>query len=283
MKHAGSQDELLARLDPKAAGVPLRQGVADLAKRQSGLSWIGAFACALLMVAVVADAPVRTFARSLDPSVAAVLRRVTQFGNSAWSLAICLLLFVVVARVARRPHPFPPKALQTLRSALLLVIGSVAVSGMIASLAKNMIGRARPSHGDAQVFEFALMSFRAAWAAFPSGHATTATACAVALAMVFPRQALAWLALGLTTAFSRAFLGVHWLSDCLAGIALGAAVSLALARWMKNRGHAIEVEPGLVRRVLAACATDCLRGVISLGRKAVRAVAEGVGRGVPRL
>lgn len=221
-----------------------------MVRRQSNLSWLGTFACAILFVAVVADAPVRDLARSLDPSVVAVLRLVTQFGNSAWPLGISLLLLGAVTVVARQSNPFPPDALQNLRSALILVIGSVAISGTIASLTKNMIGRARPSTGDPYVFEFAFMSFRAGWAAFPSGHATTATACAIALAIAFPRQAFAWLSIGLIAALSRAFIGVHWLTDCLAGMALGALVSLALRQRMDRRGHAFRTELTLPAKVL---------------------------------
>lgn len=250
MKHAGSRDDLLARLNPKGTGRSPRKRLAAVVRRQSSLSWLGTFACALLLVAVVADAPLRDMARSLDPSVVAVLRGLTQFGNSAWPLGISLLLLGAVTVVARQGNPFPPQSLQNLRSAVLLVIGSVAISGMIASLTKNMIGRARPSTGDADVFEFAILSFRAGWAAFPSGHATTATACAVALAIAFPRQAFAWFSIGLIAALSRAFIGVHWLTDCLAGMALGALVTLALRKRMARHGHVFRTEPALAAKVL---------------------------------
>lgn len=250
MKHAGSRDDLLARLSPETTGLSSRKTLAAVVRRQSSLSWLGTFACAILLVAVVADAPVRDLARSLDPSVVAVLRGVTEFGNSAWPLGISLLLLGTVTVVARLSSPFPPQSLRNLRSALLLVIGSVAISGTIASLTKNMIGRARPSTGDPDVFEFAVLSFRAGWAAFPSGHATTATACAVALAIAFPRQAFAWFSIGLIAALSRAFIGVHWLTDCLAGMALGALVTLALFSRMARRGHAFQTEPALAAKVL---------------------------------
>jgi len=179
-------------------------------------------------------------------------------GDPPRPLGISLLLLGAVTVVMRQSNPFPPDALQNLRSALILVIGSVAISGTIASLTKNMIGRARPSTGDPQVFEFVFMSFRAGWAAFPSGHATTATACAVALAIAFPRQAFAWLSIGLIAALSRAFIGVHWLTDCLAGIALGVLVSLALRQWMEKHGHAFRTEPILPAKVLAKGGIICL-------------------------
>jgi undecaprenyl-diphosphatase len=283
MKHAGSRDTLIARLDLETAGTSPRRRLAAAVRRQSGASWVAGLASALLLVAVVADAPVRTLARSLDPSVPAVLRLVTEVGNSAWPLGIALLLLVAVTLVARRPNPFAPEAVQNLRSVLLLVIGAVAISGTIASLTKNMIGRVRPSTGaDPHVFDFALLSFRAGWAAFPSGHATTATACAVALAIAFPRHALAWLSIGLVAALSRAFLGVHWLTDCLAGVALGAMVSVWLATWLERRGHAFRIEPALPIRVLATGAVIGLSRTYRLAKGCVAYASAQVRRAFSR-
>jgi membrane-associated phospholipid phosphatase len=210
MKHAGSRDELLARTGPAEPLKASFNSWSSAGKRQSRASLVIAFACGLLLVAIVADAPVRDLARSLDPSLVDVLRSITEFGNSAWPLGIGLTLLAAVASLARRGTELPPEPLRNFRSVLVLVVGSVALSGILANLAKNVIGRMRPSSApDAEVLEFAMLTFRAGWAAFPSGHATTATACAVALAICFPRQSLAWLSIGLVAALSRAFLGVH--------------------------------------------------------------------------
>ena len=267
MKHAGSRETLLVGIASDTVRPSLRRQIMAAVRRQSRASWGASLACGLLLVAVVADGPVHRLARSLDPSVAATLRVVTELGNSAWPLGIAALMLVCVGIVARRDSPYPREVIANLRSVLVLVIGSVAVSGTIASLAKHVIGRARPSRGDApQVFEFAVMSFRASWAAFPSGHATTATACACALAIAFPRQAFAWLSLALVAALSRAFLGVHWLTDSLAGMVLGAVVCLALRNWMAGRGHRFDIEMSLPFRVLGSVASE----VLTLGQSAAR-------------
>lgn len=270
MKHAGSQEALRARIDPESAATSPRRRLLAAVRRQSSLSWLASFLCALFLVAVMADAPMRDLARSLDTSVVSILRVVTQFGNSAWPLGLSLLLFAALTIVSRTPNPFSPASLQNLRSALILVIGSVALSGAIASLTKNMIGRARPSTGaTAHVFDFAIMSFRAGWAAFPSGHATTAAACAIALSIILPRLACAWLSIGLIAALSRSLLGVHWLTDCLAGIALGVLVSLAFRRWMERRQHEFGIEPSLVLKVLALATIVSLSSAYRVAKDAV--------------
>jgi undecaprenyl-diphosphatase len=58
---------------------------------------------------------------------------------------------------------------------------------------------------------------------YPSAHATTSAAAAVALSRVLPRGPLFAVASGL--ALSRLYLGVHYPSDTLAGAALGVAVA----------------------------------------------------------
>jgi undecaprenyl-diphosphatase len=70
---------------------------------------------------------------------------------------------------------------------------------------------------------------------FPSGHAATSFAGAVILAFLVGRVVPALLILAAAIAFSRVYVGVHYPSDVLAGAALGAAVSLALAGALRLR------------------------------------------------
>lgn len=117
------------------------------------------------------------------------------------------------------------------------VFASVAGSGLTASLIKNLFGRARPEQlvGDA-VFQIHDAVFSSKWAAFPSGHATTAGASAAVLALLFPRWRGPILAAGAAIALSRIALGAHFPSDVAAGFALGAAFTLMLAQGLARRG-----------------------------------------------
>jgi undecaprenyl-diphosphatase len=78
---------------------------------------------------------------------------------------------------------------------------------------------------------------------FPSGHATTAFAAAVATAMLIPSLRWPALILAALVSFSRVYLGVHYPIDIIAGAVLGAAVgyavtSLARRLWLRPRPSA---------------------------------------------
>jgi undecaprenyl-diphosphatase len=59
---------------------------------------------------------------------------------------------------------------------------------------------------------------------FPSGHSITAFACAVPMSLFYPEAAPALFFAALSIAASRVLLGMHFLSDVVAGCILGAGL-----------------------------------------------------------
>lgn len=62
---------------------------------------------------------------------------------------------------------------------------------------------------------------------FPSGHTITAFAVAVSLSRFYPRLAAGLLFCAISIAASRILLGMHFLSDVLAGALIGAGIAIA--------------------------------------------------------
>jgi undecaprenyl-diphosphatase len=61
----------------------------------------------------------------------------------------------------------------------------------------------------------------------PSGHAATSFAGAVILTYLLPRGAPLFFLLASAIAFSRVYVGVHYVADVIVGALLGTAVGLA--------------------------------------------------------
>jgi undecaprenyl-diphosphatase len=63
---------------------------------------------------------------------------------------------------------------------------------------------------------------------FPSGHALNAFAMGSVIALAFPLLAVPVLIVAVSVAASRVVLGLHWLSDVLAGAFVGAVIGTAV-------------------------------------------------------
>ena len=95
-------------------------------------------------------------------------------------------------------------------------------SGLLGLLLKNSIGRARPQFTPlSDIWLSNPFGHHYQFTSFPSGHATTAGAIAMALALLFPRWRWFFIVAGLVVAISRPVLGVHFPSDVAAGLIFG--------------------------------------------------------------
>jgi undecaprenyl-diphosphatase len=103
---------------------------------------------------------------------------------------------------------------------------SVGLAALAVTLLKDTADRLRPPLADAHVQ--ALVAIPQS-ASFPSGHAATAFAAATALALLVPRLRVPALAVAALVAFSRVYLGVHYVLDVVAGATLGIAVGVSVA------------------------------------------------------
>jgi undecaprenyl-diphosphatase len=140
-----------------------------------------------------------------------LLQLITDLGDT---VGVTIAVLVVLALQLRRS-----------RRGLLLVIPflAVAIAGekLVTTAIKDLVDRARPTLNPIA---------RTLGPSFPSGHSSTAACVYAALALVLARgrgprtrTVLAAGAVGIAVAVaaSRVLLDVHWVSDVVAGLALG--------------------------------------------------------------
>jgi membrane-associated phospholipid phosphatase len=151
-------------------------------------------------------------------------------------------LMIVAAAVAAAAVEYARTRRAAIFAFLLLVVGGQFA---VANLTKVLVDRDRPDIRRLTGFS---------GASFPSGHATAAAATFAAIALLLGRRrsqttkavlAGAAAAIAVAVATTRVLLGVHWLTDVVAGLALGwawfAAWSIAFGGRVLDFGHPVEV------------------------------------------
>ena len=137
------------------------------------------------------------------------IQAVTELAGTPVTIAV--IVIVVIADYIRAPNKWIPPFLIT------VVLGEIVLVNTI----KQLLDRARP--------EFNPIT-ETLGPSFPSGHSATAAALYAGVALVLARRrpprvraVLAGAAAGIAVAVacSRVMLGVHWLSDVIAGLAFG--------------------------------------------------------------
>ncbi|GAA4275615.1 phosphatase PAP2 family protein [Aquimarina mytili] len=124
---------------------------------------------------------------------------------------------------------------EKIRKTGVLLIASATAGGLLQTLSKTAIGRARPLTGEGNL-SFRFWSSEAGYHSFPSGHAilsfTTAHAFAKQFDNLFVKGGI--YALGLVTPVSRLWDGAHWLTDVTLGLALSVVIVDSVDNYLKK-------------------------------------------------
>lgn len=161
------------------------------------------------------------------------LEALQQFGQLSFSLLIAWAIVLLDRERCRR---------------LLDWLAAGLLTALVLYPAKMLIGRPRPRFDDpfgfigafgkypldperglAAGWELGVSRISDLWS-MPSGHTAFAVVCAVFLWVAYPKVRALAVTLALITASGRLLLGAHYVSDVLAGAALGVAVAVPVVR-----------------------------------------------------
>ena len=140
-----------------------------------------------------------------------IANELSVWGNYRTGTLILCATILVAGLVCRR---------KTWQTAAIACLFSVTLAGMEADIPKLLLGRARPNSG----FQDGLYgpSLEYKYQSFPSGHATTSSATAMALAVALPPVGVPALVGAAGVIWSRLCLGVHYPTDVWVGGWIGA-------------------------------------------------------------
>jgi len=105
---------------------------------------------------------------------------------------------------------------------------SVGAGQLAFFVLKRIIDRERPCATETHCWSILLPPDRFS---FPSGHTITAFAIALSLGLYYPALIVGLVFCALSVGASRVILGLHYLSDVVAGILIGAVIGVAAFEW----------------------------------------------------
>jgi undecaprenyl-diphosphatase len=119
------------------------------------------------------------------------------------------------------------------------LFSAIALPGLVVTIVKRLVGRARPLvGGSVDPFLYLPLGWKVEYASFPSGHATDAFAAAMAIGALWP-QVRPWMwTYAVVIAMSRVVLTAHYPSDVLAGAIVGVTGAILVRAWFASRGLA---------------------------------------------
>ncbi|WP_245459322.1 MULTISPECIES: phosphatase PAP2 family protein [unclassified Rhizobium] len=235
-----------------------------------------------LLVMVTSDYPLGVWMKSFPEQLRGMAKWISSLGTGLLVLSFsgALLIFAILAPAHKLRKSMRTGA-DLVATAAAFVFLAVAGGGIVASLTKNIIGRARPELLQTNgAFYFRPFAFHADFASFPSGHSATAGAMAMSLALVFPRLRPIFMPIGVLICLSRQWVGAHWASDTLMGWGVGVAFALWLAHAFARRRLLFAYDangrlcPGEQYKAILAVLRALIRRVPMIGKKPVPAAKD---------
>lgn len=174
-----------------------------------------------------------------DLAVIGIMRAITDAGRTGYHLAASAMLALALGIVGQFGTDHRRRRLRAAARLSAFVFFAIAASGTVTAALKVIAGRARPMlHDEAGAWSFDVLNTAYERASFPSGHATSVATLAILAMIAWPGRRGEVAVLALALAVTRVPALAHYPSDVAAGLFVGSAVTLAVARMAAARGVA---------------------------------------------
>jgi len=171
----------------------------------------------------------------------------TDFGRSSWFLWPSAILFALCLWAGTSPRltKTQHRVLAAIAVRAEFVFIATAVPGLVVSVIKRLVGRARPLTIDWNIphtFSYSPFNRWHAFHSMPSGHAATAVCAAIVLGSMWPKaRPYLWI-YALLICMSRVILLSHHASDILVGALIGAFFAILIRDSFAARGLIFTVD-----------------------------------------
>ena len=187
----------------------------------------GLIVLVVLLAMFALDAPIAAWvARCKLPFLDALVGLINPLGAGVTLLLVCLAL-VVCGRGCRSSR---------LEGAARLGALAFVGAGLLEFAVKHLVSRPRPDAG-ASSLSFLGPAFLPDADSFPSGHATSVFAVATAFASYYRGLGPLLYALAAAVSAGRVYLARHYVSDIVAGAAIGTVIALLLLHHPRVRSR----------------------------------------------
>lgn len=222
---------------------PSRGGVRRAAWRSIAIVG-GVFLVIFILTMTLFDVRAITAARELPPGFIAATRVFTDLGKVGWFLIpLPALMIVLCVMPAGLPRPVKVTFAAIFARAAFVAL-AIGIPYGFNAVIKQLIGRARPFvGGSANAYLYDPFNWSAAYASFPSNHATTVSAAAIAIGALFPRARAAMWIYAVLIMVSRIIVTAHHPSDVMAGALVGTMGALMVRNYFASRRIVFGVTP----------------------------------------
>lgn len=201
-------------------------------------TWVWAWLVVICLMMVTIDGPISSWAGSIERKYWDIFRILANPGDAKyWLIPLAGLGGLLFLCYLVDPNTQRARLVGWMAGWCGFAFAAIAYSGILVTLIKILVGRARPNVLDTLNWPVLHpFSFKYAYHSFPSGHANTLFVVAMVVGFLAPRVRTPLFILAGALAFCRVLQHRHFISDSVGGALLAVVTTLWLRHVFANKG-----------------------------------------------